>query len=417
MFALPDKYRYPFILAIIAAGILAVGLALKPTPKPTARHVPDVTATRAELESLQRLVQRNSLRNIGTQFSAVAAEVSDYLLPLVDSRQNAVVWSGGELVAKRMGELPHAVQIVAAGEVHLAAPQQWIPGMPFATVQSVATTLAPPSVAATPAEGAWIVATSARADQPPVFRPGIYNGTAAVDCGPFVTRKLVTTVALASELLGGALFDLQSDLLGVVVECEEGLAVISPSEVQRALSAAAASPLLSQYGMAVAAADPAWKQALGADASLVVTDVWRNWPADVAGIHPGDVILSVGGAAVPGLPELVRLLTSPGAQHEIQVRRGRRNLRIALQAVGSTSAAQPAAVDVAAPASGVILQRVLPGSSADRAGLRAGDRIVQVNGTPATPDGVLHAMGQVQVSAPVLVVVERRSRSMAVVLQ
>src|SRR5690348_16646748 len=115
MFGFSDKYRYPLVLALIAGIILAVGLALKPQPaKSTTSNTTDVAATRAELETLQRLIQRNSLRNMGAQFSAVADDVAPYLLPLGDSRRNALAWPGtDDLLPKAMGDLPQTVSVVA----------------------------------------------------------------------------------------------------------------------------------------------------------------------------------------------------------------------------------------------------------------------------------------------------------------
>lgn len=419
MFVLPHKYRYPLVLALVAAGVLAVGLALKPAPKPAARKsVPDITATRAELETLQHLVQRNSLRNIGAQFSGIADVVSDYLLPLADSRRNAIVWTASdELVAKPLGDLPRALPIVSDGQVREAAPEQWVPGLPFALAQSVSPNLMPPVIAAAPPEGSWIVAVSVRPGQGRIFHPGIYNGTAGVECGPFIGQRLVTTILLGPELAGGGVFDLQSRLIGVIAQCEDGLAVIAPDEVQRALRASAATPLLSQYGMIATAADADWKRALGADAAVVVTDVWRNWPADVAGLQPGDVVLSVDGKPVSAPAELVQSLTAPAGRHDIEVRRGRRRMHIAMAPIAANASSPAAAVDIVQPDQGIGIQRVAPGSSADRAGLRAGDRILEVGGAPATPARVLDAIGAFQVTAPVFVVALRGSHSVGVLLR
>ena len=417
MLGIPDKYRYPLVLAMIAAAMLAVGLALKPQPNAPARKSNDITATRAELENLQRLIQRNSLRNMGTQFSAVAEDVSLYLFPLANSRRNAIAWSGNDaLVPKPMGDLPHTISISANGQAFPATPEQWTPGVPFAFVRSPnARANSAPSVSVPP-EGAWVVAVGANHGHPPLFRPGIYNGTSSVACGPFIAQKVVTTIALAPELVGGGIFDLQGNLVAVIAECDDGLSAIAPDQVRRALHDSAGMPLLSDYGMGVTPADAGWKQVLGQNTAVVVTDVWRDWPADVAGLQPGDSFLSVDGQPVSDMSALVHSLTTPADRHLVEVRRGGRRLRLTLPPLAANSAPLNA-VQVAAPDQGVVLERVAAGSSADRAGLRAADRVLQINGAPADPASVLKQVGPLQVSQPLLVVARRGPRTMGMLLR
>lgn len=413
------QQRYVVILAVIAAAILAIGLVFRPkAPVSARRRTAEVTASRAELENLQRLVQRNSLRNMGTQFANIADRASEFLLPLANSDRNAVAWGGNELLlAKRMSDLPRVVLAIGAdGQQYSSAPAHWVPGLPFAVARVSGAKLALPATNDAPASGAWVVAVSARSSGPALFRPGVYNGTALADCGPFIGRKALTTVLLSPEMVGGGVFDLENDLVGVIAECDGGLAVIPAGEIRRALSASGAAQILGHYGMRLADGQGPWL-ASGEPSTVVVTEVWTGWPAELAGLAPGDFIAAVDKQPATAAAATAALLLGASEPHDVVIHHHGRTLRLALNssAVEVNPAIRPGAVPVEA-ADGIGLARITAGSSADRAGLRAGDRILQIDRQTATRTLFEQSVAPYSVTAPSLVVVQRGGLRMGVVL-
>jgi regulator of sigma E protease len=106
-----------------------------------------------------------------------------------------------------------------------------------------------------------------------------------------------------------------------------------------------------------------------------------NSPAAEAGIQAGDLILSVGGKTLRTWEDLeMATLGSPGQPLEVRFRRDGRDHDVTLTPrsvsrydVGYAGLAPPLPPDVPS---------VMPGSPAEKAGLRAGDVILAVNGEP-----------------------------------
>jgi len=409
------QYRYPLVLAVIAAAVLAIGMALKPAPRPSSgKRTSELAATRAELENLQRLVRRNSLRNLGSQFSSVAEKATDYLMPVGNSSRTAVAWSGSTVLApKSEDEVPHPLSIGGPdGQLHDVTPSAWVPGTPF-VFGNAAFEVTPPTVASAPAHGEWLVAVSASQNGLPAFRPGVFNGVAEANCG-LVGEKLSTTIPLSGDMAGSGVFDLDVRLVGVVTSCDEGLAVVPLREIQRASNAATAEPLLTLYGMAVSADIATWKERDPRASGVVATEVWDSWPADVAGIEAGDLIVAIDGQAVVSEQQADSLLAG-STPHTLDVRQGRRTKRVPLQPV---SAMQPVVkgASMEEPAPGVGIARVTLGSSAARAGIRGGDRILQIDGAEATAAAVKEAIVPFRAASATTVVLRRGSRRLAVVV-
>lgn len=407
------QYRYPMVLALIAFAILALGLALKPEPKPTARKRPsELAATRVELENLQRLVRRNSLRNLGSQFSSVAEKAADYVLPIANSSQTALAWGpSAVLLPKLEGDLPHSSSVDGSdGRAHDFTANAWVPGVPF-VIGSAGSDVTPPSIGGAPAPGDWIVAVSAAQTGVPTFRPGVFNGSAEANCG-LVGEKLSSTIPLSGNMAGAGVFDLDARLVGVVLSCDEGMAVIPVAEIQRAARAGLSEPLLARYGMAISGDLGAWKLRDPRASGAVVTEVWNGWPADNAGVKAGDVIVAVDAQAISSEQQAQQLLATDGS-HVLDVKHGRRTSRVSLQQVFATQPTQAGAL-VEEPAPGIGIARVNPGSSAARAGIRSGDRVVEIDGLEATRASVEQTITPFRSSAQAIVVLQRGARRLAV---
>jgi S1-C subfamily serine protease len=155
----------------------------------------------------------------------------------------------------------------------------------------------------------------------------------------------------------------------------------------------------AHLGIAVRSLDQALGAAmgLGSGAGVIIDAVEAGSPADAAGLEVGDILLSVDSAPV-GLPRDVNralLAQSPGATMTLSIRR--RDVRLETSVVLDETASGPGLAGPASAAGGAVdyglgfaqsppgggsalVDRVQPGSPASRAGFRAGDRILAVNG-------------------------------------
>ncbi len=114
----------------------------------------------------------------------------------------------------------------------------------------------------------------------------------------------------------------------------------------------------------------------------VIGEVEPGSPAQVAGILPGDRILSFGGQTVSTWKVLLPLVfLSPRQTKEVVLERGGRTIttRLTLQ-----SGPNDMGVPGFEPETGVMVERVQAGWPADKAGLKRGDQIVAIDGTPMT---------------------------------
>lgn len=400
-----EKYRYAAVLAVIALSILILGLLLKPRPRPGAKADAE-TVTRAELENLQQLVRRNTLRNLSSNFTSVAGKAAANVVMLQPWNVNGVlVPELGLIVPKRLDALPREFTGTDAKES--ALPRQWIPGMPFFVGLLPSQLKVSPARTATsrPAEGAWVIALANTPGGEPLVSPGIYNGIIEANCGPFVHQRMLTTIQLTDSHLGGGVFDMAGDLYGIVVPCDDGAAILPVSEVSRAASSglSAAGGVLSNYGIQLLDVFDA-----GGHRTLV-REVWENWPGDSAGLAPGDEVLTIDAQRFATRQNANALLLTQMEQgHFVRFRRNGRERRVKLEAFDLKNSPIPGIV--VAPNTGIPILRVTPGSSAARAGLRSGDRILTIDGRPATAETVADLLGDFIAAAEIDVTVQRPGR-------
>ena len=121
----------------------------------------------------------------------------------------------------------------------------------------------------------------------------------------------------------------------------------------------------------------------GIDAVLtdppVIGAVEAGSPAAAAGLQPGDQILSIDGATKANWEDaLVAIVIRPDRTLRIRVRRGGEEKEFAVQST-STSTQKMGQIGVSPL---VRIGQVLPGSPAERAGLKPDDGILSVNGKP-----------------------------------
>jgi M6 family metalloprotease-like protein len=127
---------------------------------------------------------------------------------------------------------------------------------------------------------------------------------------------------------------------------------------------------------------------------LVVADVAPDSPSAKAGLKAGDLLLEAGGDAPADAEELRDAVhgSSPGEPFPIAVEREGKRLQLTVT-LGAVSRPKAAAERRAvlgltvgdAGETGAPVTRVSPGLPAERAGIRTGDQIVEVDGRPLAP--------------------------------
>jgi regulator of sigma E protease len=138
----------------------------------------------------------------------------------------------------------------------------------------------------------------------------------------------------------------------------------------------------------------------------VVGAVSPDSPAARAGILPGDRILRLGREAIASWQDLVTSVTlSPGQTIEIELERGGEIQRreITLESVSDYEIGYAGIL----PVSAARILHVEPRLPAAQAGLRPGDRIVEVNGLPVGNPEVATRVFQESAGVPVALAVER----------
>jgi Do/DeqQ family serine protease len=166
---------------------------------------------------------------------------------------------------------------------------------------------------------------------------------------------------------------------------------------------------------------------------VLVADVMKGGPGEVAGLRPGDVIVDLGGARIREVPDLQRRVANvaPGQTVAVGVVRDRASQRLQVRvgempAEDATAATEldggpegfglqvePLAPDTAerlglAFSHGLLVTDVAAGGPGDRAGLKRGDVILEVD-RQAVHDGpgLQRALGAVPAGRSVLVWVHR----------
>jgi serine protease Do len=140
---------------------------------------------------------------------------------------------------------------------------------------------------------------------------------------------------------------------------------------------------------------------------VLVADVSAGSPAAKAGLLAGDIVTALDGRPVEGVTRFRNRIADarPGTRASLSVWRKDRSLELGVQLAAAPDGSAPAAVEAEASTGfgleladltpalrrelalaedlrGALVERVAPESSAEEAGLEAGDVIVQIDGTP-----------------------------------
>jgi Do/DeqQ family serine protease len=204
---------------------------------------------------------------------------------------------------------------------------------------------------------------------------------------------------------GGALVNLNGELVGINVASFNprgssagniGLGFAIPSNLAKEIMRQLMANGEVRRGTLGIETETTQTQAAPYTKGAWVTRVNRNSPAEIAGIKPGDVIVSVNGQTIDGADALSNLegLLPIGEPVRLVVVRDGQRLNISAQLRAQAKQLDAGQLDVRLAGAvlidlperykqsgvrGVIVNKVTPGSRADKNGLEVGDRILAVN--------------------------------------
>jgi S1-C subfamily serine protease len=154
---------------------------------------------------------------------------------------------------------------------------------------------------------------------------------------------------------------------------------------------------------------------------VVITETWKGYRADQAGLLPGDLIVSLEDQPVHSVDNLEVLILPPSREiFELGIVRGAKTMQTRLRVrPGLEEEAEPiqAGLKLSAPAEGYLIDSVTPGSPAANAGIQPGDRLLEINHEePRSLPAVQQALSQGR-AGPLHVVLERGERRWDVILE
>jgi len=403
--------KYIAVAALIAVAVLGLGVVVKPK-KPAPQRV----VSEAEESRLKKLLQKKSLDDMAAFLADAAMGAAPHLVHLPQVGRTGLTWDleGAVLTSGTEGPLPERVTVLtpAGGEV-AAETVVAGPDLPVAVVQAPAGSLLRPVrrlEAGLLRPGQWVVAVWRNPDGSAAFGSGLYSGLAPAGCVDAPVREIELSLPVSLSMLGGGVFDLDGNLAAVVVRCGGRLLAIAVEDVDAMLERGRSPDrrALQRWGIRLEALDKRAQEYFRASKGLLVTEVWEGYPGERAGLVPGDVILAAGKQGLEKREDL----PAPGKDVELRVQRARRNVRMSLP----DDDAEGPGIALRSDEPGIPIESVAPGSGASRAGLRAGDRLVQVDGQEvqgrAGAEKALVGRGK----KPVFVVLAREGRQWGVFL-
>jgi Do/DeqQ family serine protease len=289
--------------------------------------------------------------------------------------------------------------------------------------------------------GQWVIAIGNPFGLDRTVTVGIVSATARTRVGVTTYENFIQTDASINPgNSGGPLLNLDGRVVGIntaIVAAGQGIGFSIPINEARAVMAqliARGKVVRGWLGIAIQDITDELAASFGVREreGVLVADVMKGGPAEAAGLRPGDVIVELGGTKIREVPDLQRRVAAvaPGQTVAVGVVRDRTPQRLEVR-IGEMPAEEPqvAAVDpepegfglqieALAPDSaerlglpfsqGLLVTDVATGGPADRAGLRRGDIILEVDRQPVHDAPSLQkALAAVPAGRSVLVWVHR----------
>ena len=384
--------RYIASLAGAAVLTLATGLFVRQQLRPAAPAAP--AGPPSEAAAFQQLSEEAQVRRLSSFLSERATDVSALVEYVDGANASGLRWRTGDTLITTFPDQPVVVFGAARGD-----------------------TTRTPSVAPVDSlHGEWVLVVARRDDGGFISTPAIVGGTVTTRCADRDVRDYVLGVGLPDAFAGAGLFDLSGRVVGFMARCGGRLVALPVGEVTELMATrdSLGTLLWERLGLDARPLDAVARAYFGADTGLLVTAVRDNAPADLAGLVPGDILAAIDGAPIDTtLPPAVLDSLAVADSHVVVVRRAtaRGTTRMLISTPASTPAAQTdfgIAFGRRTP-SGVEIGRVQPGSLADRAGLRRGDRLLRVGRVPVTSaPSAQRALARLDVTDSATFVVFRR---------
>ncbi|MBI4442555.1 MAG: PDZ domain-containing protein [Acidobacteria bacterium] len=417
-----DK-RYLALLVLIAVLILFVGSWLRPR-----RQTAELAISEAERLRLQTLAQQRNLQYFTSYFERVAGSLGVHLVRIKEASATGLVWEGSRVLVPGLPRNhPSQFTLRIENSEFRASPSLVVPRLPISVLESRSARgfqAVNATEASAPKPGAWVLLMTRQEDGSTAFSPGFFSSLATTPCGDHVVKEIVSSIPLDASRLGGGLFDLEGHFFGMMIRCGPRFAVVSTASLHSWLQLASRPEgrLLRHYGLRLSDLDPRAAAHFRSTEGVLVSEVWKGSPAERAGLVPGDIFRRWETVLVRKLEELNPLLPkfSEGVAN-IEVVRGRRVLTMTLVAVsgGWWSQADSTAtwgLPIEPPVPGYLIESAEPGSPAHSLGLRAGDRVMMIDGRTVSRQQATQALKSAHAEKPVYVLVSREDRTLGVLL-
>lgn len=369
--------------------ILVVGAILRPKKAELVAVLPG-----NELATLPERSQRRELRDIADYVGQRAASLAAFVMYLPALGASGVVVGRDSVLSAAVRPRAPEVLLVQRIEGDSGKPAPRMAGMEDAAPR-------------------WAVAVARAPDGRLLSLAGLTGSAVPIRCGELALRELTFGAQLPEAFAGGGLFDLDGKLLALAMPCVDHIVLVPLRDVVEALERQGTleSRLWAHLGFRVATTDSLRPAVPGANAGLTVVETLVGGPADQAGLRPGDVIGRTGSGPVTALSDLQSLVDSSGTGR-LELRRGR--VSVTLRVIPDSGKRPPSGIVTGGPSQPLVLRAVGAGSRAERAGLREGDRILQIgrNQRP-TAAAVARALND---SGALFVVFEREGRRRGIVL-
>jgi serine protease Do len=289
--------------------------------------------------------------------------------------------------------------------------------------------------------GQWVIAIGNPFGLDRTVTVGIVSATARTRVGVTTYENFIQTDASINPgNSGGPLLNLDGRVIGIntaIVAAGQGIGFSIPiNEAKAVMSQLIATGHVVRGWLGVAIQDITDELAVSFGVrereGVLVADVMKGGPAEVAGLRAGDIIVELNGSKVREVPELQRRIANvpPGQSVTIGVVRDRTTQRLKVKVVempgeetvvagvdggpeGFGLQMEPLAPDAAerlgVPFSeGLLVTDVAGGGPAERAGLRRGDVILEVGRQPVRdPAALQRALAAVPAGRSVLLWVHR----------
>ncbi len=420
------------MLGLAALLILVIGTWLKPTQQlaestvPTGPPIP----SQAERQRLDRLAQKGQLERTSAYFSQIAFAVAPQLVRL-DLDTSGVIWdASGVVVTSSVGRpFPKTLLADAGGARPTSLRTEGAPPtLPAAVLQiSADQAVAPVRRVEGPENrtGAWVVAVWRTPDRRYSFAPAMHLGVGPASCGDYRFEQLAVSVPLTAAMAGGGLFDLDGQLLAVILRCGESYVAMTERSVEATIAEATSleGRVLTRFGLGVEMLHEAEHGYFGVEGGVLVGEVWIGYAAAEAGLRPGDVIVGLDEDDVVTIDNLTALVAAESATFQTDVIRNGDPAIVTLPGTllsspeddhptgGGRSWALEAADD------SVRIEWVAPGSRAAAAGVMAGDLLLELDLAPPVSATAVRRVLSDDDDAAAFLVLQRGPRVWGVLLE